>query len=520
MQIPFTTYQAYNGWGGKSTYGGVDGIKADKVSFDRPYNANGGTEFLFIGDHQMISWLERNGYPVSYAASSDTHSNPGLLNNRKMFFSVYHDEYWTQSMRNNLTSWIANGKSMAMLSANNIYWRVRFEPNAAGLANRTMVAYKDAARDPVTSEPTILFSETGQSESQIEGLKFGSFGDVTAPWIVTNASHWIYAGTGVTNGTAIAGLVGTEWDQADPAAPAGTQLIASSPTVGVYGPSVHAAAVREPTPGQVLFSVGTIRFPMFFGGFNSPGEDARVTKMTTNVFNRVGIAPFVADTTNPTVTVVSPTAGQAMATKPVIINGTAADNVAVAGVQVAVYRPIGGGQFWNGASWQASYTAVPTTVNNPNATSTTWTYNFNPPQTGGYFYVAAMAYDPTYNYSLSPFSLFTLPDTTPPNATVTPANGVTTSGPIAIGGTTTDNSSLFGVWVAVYRISTAQFWNGTTWQSGFATVPATLANPGATTSSYTYSFSPPSPGSYLIGSLPIDANYNYSFVGWNTITAS
>ncbi len=302
MQIPFTTYQAYNSWGGKSSYGGSDGIKASKVSFDRPYSANGGTQYLFIGDHQMISWLERNGYGVTYAASSDTHTNPGLMNGRKFFLSVYHDEYWSQSMRNNLTSWIAAGKSMGMLSANNIYWRVRFEPNAAGVPNRKMACYKDAVADPNKTEPTILFSEVGQNEVQIEGVQFASFGDFTAPWIVTNAGHWIYSGTGVSNGTAIPGLVGTEWDRAVPGAPADTQIISASPTTGVYGPSVQAGAVREPSADQVLFTAGTIRFPMFFGGFKSPGEDARVTRMFTNVLDRVGVISGDPNTTTTTTT--------------------------------------------------------------------------------------------------------------------------------------------------------------------------------------------------------------------------
>jgi hypothetical protein len=312
MQIPFTTYQAYNSWGGKSTYGGSDGRKAEKVSFDRPYGANGGTQYLFAGDHQMISWLERFGYPVTYAASSDTHRNPGLMNGRRLFLSIFHDEYWSQSMRNNLTSWIGAGKSMSMLSANNIYWRVRFEPNSAGAPDRTMVCYKDSPADPNRAEVTTLFSSVGQNEVQIEGLQFAGFGDFTAPWIVTNAGHWIYAGTGVSNGTAIAGLVGTEWDHAVAGAPADTQIIASSPTTGAYGPSTHAAAVREPNPGQVLFTAGSIRFPMYFGGYNSPGEDARVSRMFTNVLARIGVGngqPPEPPTTQPPPPTTQPPSG-------------------------------------------------------------------------------------------------------------------------------------------------------------------------------------------------------------------
>jgi hypothetical protein len=286
MQIPFTTYQAYNGWGGKNLYGGADGVRAKKVSFDRPYEANGGTQYLFAGDQQMILWLEKNGYDVSYATSHDTHTNASLMDGRRVFLSVYHDEYWSQTMRNNLTSWIGAARNVGFLSANNLYWRVRFEPSTAGASNRVMACYKDPALDPNTSEPTILFSEVGQSESQIEGIEFSSFGDVNAPWVVTNANHWIYAGTGVSNGTQIAGLVGTEWDGQAPVTPAGTTIIAASPTTGAYGPSVQAAAIRETASGGVVFDAGTIRFPMLLGGAYSPGEDARVARMVQNFFSR------------------------------------------------------------------------------------------------------------------------------------------------------------------------------------------------------------------------------------------
>jgi Bacterial Ig domain len=518
MQIPFTTYQAYNSWGGKSSYGGPDGVRARKLSFDRPYSANGGTMYLFAGDHQMISWLERNGYQVSYAASSDTHQNPALMTNRSLFLSVYHDEYWSQSMRNNLTSWIGNSKSVGMLSANNFYWRIRFEPSSSGVANRVMACYKDAAIDPNTAEPTILFSEVGQNESQIEGLQFASFGDVTAPWIVTNAGHWIYSGTGVSNGTAIPGLVGTEWDQATASAPSGTQLIASSPTTGAYGPSVQAAAVREPSSGQVIFSAGTVSFPMFFGGYNSPGEDARVSKMMTNFLARTIVS---VDTTTPAVTVIVPAPGQAFTTKPITISGTAADNVGVVGVYMAIYRPgAATGSFWNGTAWQSEYTSVPATLAAPGATATGWTYAFNPPQTGGYYYFSAVALDAKSNYSYTPWTSFLLTDTIAPTATLTPANNATTSGTFAISGTATDNNSVYAVYIAVYRLSTAEFWNGITWQATFATVPATLNTPGTPLTTYAYNFTPPAPGPYLIAALPIDANYNYTFTPWNTVNAT
>jgi hypothetical protein len=107
-----------------------------------------------------------------------------------------------------------------------------------------------------------------------------------------------------------------------------------------------------------------------------------------------------------------------------------------------------------------------------------------------------------------------------PNATLNPPTNSTTTGTININGTATDNSSLYAVYVAVYRVATAEYWNGTGWQSGFTIVPASMATPGTSSSTYTYNFNPTTPGYYLIAALPIDSNYNYNFIAWNTINPS
>ena len=298
MQIPFTTYQAYNTWGGKSLYGGNDGVRANRVSFDRPYQANGGTQYLFAGDYQLAVWLEKNGYPVTYAASSDVHSNPALMFRRSVMLSAYHDEYWSQPMRDNLTSWLASARSVGMLSANNLYWRVRMATNASGVPNRTMICYKDSPVDPDTSAPTVLFSQVNQSEGLLQGVEFAGFGSSNADWIVNNASHWIYSGTGVREGDRIAGLVGTEWDRASTLAPSDTTIVARSPTMGTYGASVQSGAVRDTVGGGVVFSAGTLRFPLLLGGPYSPGADARVDAMTRNFLQRAATLPGPTPTTS------------------------------------------------------------------------------------------------------------------------------------------------------------------------------------------------------------------------------
>jgi TAT (twin-arginine translocation) pathway signal sequence len=291
MQIPFTTYQAYNYWGGKNLYTGDDGAPAQVVSFDRPYDDLGGTGHLFNGDHQVLSWLEKNGYPVTYVASGDTHRRPGLMNGRKVFLSVYHDEYWSQSMRNNMVSWIGLGKSLAMFSANNIYWRIRFDNNAAGLPDRLMSCFKGYPE--ASTEKSILFSDLGQSEANIEGVEFAGAAYDDSDWVVTNANHWIYANTGLQNGDHLAGVIGGEWDKAVAQTPSDTTTIASTPKLSIdFGQTLASSVVRDVASGATVFAASTLKLGLFFGGAYSIREDPHVTKIAANLFAHVEISPL------------------------------------------------------------------------------------------------------------------------------------------------------------------------------------------------------------------------------------
>jgi alpha-tubulin suppressor-like RCC1 family protein len=256
-----------------------------------------------------------------------------------------------------------------------------------------------------------------------------------------------------------------------------------------------------------------------------PGGTFGVAALAYDPSGNIGIVPLqsftVSDTTNPTISALSPSPNQTVAAKPVTITGIAADNAAISDVQIAIYRPINGtGQYWNGTAWQSTYVTNPTTLTSAGNSSTGWTYNFNPPQTGGNYYFTAMALDTNNNYTFTPFTPFKLPDTTPPNATLNPATNSNTTGTVTINGNATDNNSLYATYVAIYRVSDATYWNGTTWQPTFTTNTATMSAPGTTASAYSYFFTPPTPGYYLIAALPIDTNYNYNFVAWNTINAT
>ncbi len=290
MQIPFTNYQAYNYWGGKNMYTGDDKVAATIVSFDRPYGSFAGTGHLFYGDLQVLGWLEKNDYPVTYAASSDTHNRPWLMNGRKLFLSVHHDEYWTQSMRNNAVAWVNSGKSLAMFCANNIYWRVRFASNANGLADRRMECFKGFPEGP--AEKTILFSDLGQSSAFIEGVDFAGAAYDDSDWVVANDTHWIYANTGLRNGDRISGVIGGEWDTLVPQTPADTTVIATTPKLSIdYGPTQQSSVIRDVASGATVFSASSLKFGLFFGGSYARREDPSIVKITKNLFGHLGISP-------------------------------------------------------------------------------------------------------------------------------------------------------------------------------------------------------------------------------------
>src|SRR5207248_4022568 len=73
VQTSDQTWQAYNSYGGQNLYDGggpaPDG-RAYQVSYNRPFGA-GGANGIFGSEYPMISWLERNGYDVSYLSGLD-----------------------------------------------------------------------------------------------------------------------------------------------------------------------------------------------------------------------------------------------------------------------------------------------------------------------------------------------------------------------------------------------------------------------------------------------------------------
>src|SRR5690606_8444248 len=68
--------------------------------------------------------------------------------NHDVFLSVGHDEYWSQGRRDAVTAARDAGVHLAFFSANEIYWKTRWEDDSAGQPYRTQVVYKEGSTAP------------------------------------------------------------------------------------------------------------------------------------------------------------------------------------------------------------------------------------------------------------------------------------------------------------------------------------------------------------------------------------
>lgn len=310
FQQSVTTYQAYNnypadGVTGKSTYDynsyGPDTVagkpRAVTVSFDRPYTSSrqgaGSGDFLRWEVH-LVRWLERNGYDVAYTTSVDTHRNPARILSFKGFLSTGHDEYYSRDMYDALEAARGQGVSLAFFGANAIVRQIRFEPSAVGTPDRRMVNYKKPGLDPVADPAleTVSFRDLGRPEQRLIGIQYTALVKEQAAYVAINTSHWAYAGSMLTDGDTLPGVVGYETDRrvGQVALPENTTytLLASSPvTKKGGGQDVHNTSLYQAPSGAWVFASGTMSWSWALD--NTSGTtvaDPRLQQVTRNILDR------------------------------------------------------------------------------------------------------------------------------------------------------------------------------------------------------------------------------------------
>jgi hypothetical protein len=314
VQVPVNTWQAYNGWGGKSLYpfSSADGRQAIRVSFDRPYDWHlpGGQRPLGW-ELPLVGFLEREGYDVSYQSDVWTDAHPRSLLRHRLDLVAGHSEYWSKTMRDAWDAARGAGVNLAFMGANDAYWQVRMQDDG-----RTIYTWKstyDPEPDPALK--TAMFRELipPRYECYLIGIQHQGVGlrwppgDYTIePGAFTTP---FVRGSGFRPGDTVPGIVSVESDTIP-----GSQTAASScgNKLTVLFHREHGgdkdgnadATIYTAPSGARVFASGSHQFSWALTDFAQvPDEghgfaDVRMQRFMTNVFDALSgdERPFVAAT--------------------------------------------------------------------------------------------------------------------------------------------------------------------------------------------------------------------------------
>ncbi|MBV8479604.1 MAG: hypothetical protein JOY72_04800 [Actinobacteria bacterium] len=270
VQVPVNTWEAYNAWGGKSLYD-FTGTRMDVVSFERPFGYLAQSPFWW--EIQLVRFLEREGYDVSYQTDVDTDADPASLLQHRLVMVAGHDEYWSWGIRGAFDTALADGTNLAFMGANAGYWNIDYQDN-----DQSIFSYKSLLDpNPVLSQKTAMWRQIGHPECMLTAVAQQSVVAISHPldYTVTAAGAadpWLQ-GTGLTAGSTIAGVVGREHDVLNPwpdscVHPGLTVLFHYAGTGG----DQPADAVRYTAPsGARVFASGAMQFSWALDDWRSNG---------------------------------------------------------------------------------------------------------------------------------------------------------------------------------------------------------------------------------------------------------
>jgi N,N-dimethylformamidase beta subunit-like protein len=313
-----TTEAAYNNWGGWSLYTNP-GVGV-KVSLNRPLASPGNSGVLNY-ELACIRWFERQGYNLSYLSHIDVQTNAGVLLTYKAILIAGHNEYWSKEVRDRVEQASASGLGLAFLGANDSYWQMRFEADAASHPNRTITCYKvqTSPSNTLANDPQYGVDNTrvtaqwrdavlGRPENTMIGIMYTSYNTNTyVTWTVDPAaSSPLLTGTGLVAGQSYGtDLVGYEIDTVFPAGPNNLQIIGSSAFTDINTKVLTSNTTTfVASGGALVFASGSIGWTYGldtyrYGGSGTvvPGLEQLMAHIMTALIrgkNPTGFAAFAA----------------------------------------------------------------------------------------------------------------------------------------------------------------------------------------------------------------------------------
>lgn len=309
------TWNAYNNFGGRSNYINVEGLPPQPtvnarldlgkyngslrsvwqfpddaylpISFDRPEPFNHIPREVQLTDPirgrqpchlaetewRLMGWMEREGFDYDLYSDRQLHDDELDLDAYSVLIISTHPEYWSRKQYERVKDWVfSRGGKLIYLGGNGVDCEVQYTSDSAMRCLNWLPAGPGFPFiDSVTGKSidNRMHRTTGLSPAELLGVVFTDPGAMTsAPYKVLDASHWIFAGTGLKNGDLFGteslhercpgGASGHETDKVSPYSPEGIKVLARGMNVNNGGAEI---VYHETASGGAVFSVGSITWP-------------------------------------------------------------------------------------------------------------------------------------------------------------------------------------------------------------------------------------------------------------------
>jgi len=250
--LPTNTWQAYNfqdvdGNGyGDTWYAGPPNRRVD---LSKGYIARGVPPRFYRYDLPFLHWLYWSGKSAEFISDSDFDtiaSGEDLARAYDLIVFEGHEEYVTPHEYDVVQRFRDLGGNLMFLSANNFFWQVR--------------------KTGQVLEKIGEWRQDGRPEAALIGVQYraNDDGQHQGDFVVQNSAllPWLWAGTGLADGStfgAFVGGYGIEIDALAPSSPPGTIVVAQIPDL--YGPGITAQMSYYELPnGAKVFAAGALDF--------------------------------------------------------------------------------------------------------------------------------------------------------------------------------------------------------------------------------------------------------------------
>ena len=315
------TWQAWNPYGGYDFYagrgacpGGVYPLcsRARVVSYDRPYGYVDGAADFLGSEYPLVRFAEEHGLDVTYVTDINIDEDPGILAAHRVLLSLGHDEAWSLTERQAAQDAEQHGMNVIFFAASAMLRHVRPQASPIG-PERELVDYRDSSADPLNGkgDPRQVTGNTWSSppanwsETPFVGESYAGFmepGVKAAPFVAADAGSWLYAGTGLHDGSTLPGVLGTDFDQFDPGShPADLEILGHSPIPTALAQTQRRAPFSDttyytdPVSGAGVFDSGINSWIPSLGPcteVNVPCASATIVdRMTANLLALFGQGP-------------------------------------------------------------------------------------------------------------------------------------------------------------------------------------------------------------------------------------